>query len=380
MKMRLSTPTIPGKGIDFEFQRSLRHFNFVKCSCCSHQFIPDYYEHVRIPDFTGDLRSITKANLYKYRYSEAYVCCPKCGGKPDLSPEYREWVVENSDENRVAYGFQVTPFDAPKIVTPATLIQASTQYEDVADFVNFSLGLPYFSKETVLSPAEIEGVITSARWVGGYSYVMGVDLGKTCHIVVSAVSWDGAMQIVHTEKCDLMALRTVYRDLRLKYRVRVAVIDSLPYTDTVLSLQAMDQNLYASVYTQFRGIELFVVKKRDEEEEKGAQELRQINVHRDRTFDALMHFVRSGLFSKLRDANDAEFVTHCTDMRRVKEWDAVAQEMKFRWVKSESGDDHFWFATSYAFLAKHIIGAGSPSGNIFSSPLLGTFRLKSPKP
>lgn len=374
MTHRLSTPTIPGKGIDFEFQRSKRNFNFVKCSCCGHHFIPYYYDNVKIPGFTGELLDITKKNIHLYDHHNAFVECPKCGGKPDLSPQYREWVCENPDENHMAMAWQVSPHDAPAIITPSYLVEASTSYSNIADFVNFSLGLPYFSQESVLAPAEIEGIILPNRFEGAASCVMGVDLGKTCHIVVAACAYDGAMQVVHIEAVPLQLLRDRYKDLRARYRVRVAVIDSLPYTDTVLALQALDQNLWASVYTTTRGTDLFTVKKRDEDDESGIQQLRQLNVSRDRTFDALMAFVRSGQFSKLTCDQDAEFVTHCTDMRRVKDWNVRSQVIEFRWIKSEAGDDHYWFALSYAFLAKHILGTFSGAGG-GSLPMLSTFKI-----
>jgi hypothetical protein len=373
MKFKLSTPTLPGKGIDFEFQRSKRHFMFVKCNHCATWFIPDYYEHVRIPGSTMDLHEVTKRNLHSLNYQEAYVGCPSCGKAPELSPEHREWICENPDENHVAEGFQVSPFDAPAIITPSYLIEASTQYSNIADFVNFNLGKPYFSQESVRAPDEVMGCILPSKLEGSAAYVLGIDLGKVCHVVVAACFYDGAMQVVKLEKVPLQMLRERYKELRATYRARVSVIDSLPYTDTVLALQAIDTNLWASVYTNTKGTELFTVRKREEEEEKGLQQLRQINVARDRTFDALMAFIRSGQFSKVQCENDNEFVAHCTDMRRVKDWNVRTQELEFRWVKSELGEDHFWFALSYAFLAKHILGTSSATN--VGLPLVSTFKL-----
>ena len=373
MKFKLSTPTLPGKGIDYEFQSSKRHFNFVKCSCCQHYFIPDYYENVVIPGFTGDLRDITKRNLHTIAYEQAVVICPSCGGLPDLGPDHREWVCENPSENHVAEGFQVSPFDAPRIATPSFLVKASTSYTDVGEFVNFNLGLPFFSKESVLAPDEVRGTILPNRLDGAASFAMGVDLGKICHVVVAACFYDGAMQVVHAEKVPLQLLRERYKALRAQFRVRVSVIDSLPYTDTVLALQAIDQNLWASVYTQTKGTSLFSVKQQDEDEEKGLQQLRQINVSRDRTFDALMAFIRSGQFSKVTCEHDDEFVTHCTDMRRVKDWNLRTQVLEFRWIKSETGEDHFWFALSYVFLAKHILGTAVGAGGML--PLVMSFKV-----
>ena len=102
--------------------------------------------------------------------------------------------------------------------------------------------------------------------------------------------------------------------------------------------------------------------------------VRQINVNRNKTFDALMAFLRSGQFSKVSCGLDDEFVEHCTDMRRVKDWNMRTQEIQFKWVKSEQGDDHWWFALSYAFLAKHVIGTGATYGGAL--PLLHTFKVK----
>jgi hypothetical protein len=374
MKFKLSTPTLPGKGIDFEFQRSKRFFNFLKCDHCGHFFVPDYYLHVKIPDYKGELLDITKKDLHKLRYNEAAVECPSCGKNPNLGPDHREWVCENPDENHVAEGFQVSPFDAPAIITPGYLVECSTAYTNVAEFVNFNLGMPYFSQESVLAPDEIRGIILQNAFEGSQSYVMGVDLGKICRILIAACSWQGDMQVVHLEEVPLQLLKERYKQLRVQFRVRISVIDSLPYTDTVMALQAIDQNLWASVYTQFRGVDLFNVHKREEDEESGLQQMRQINVARDRTFDALMAFVRSGQFSKVTCPLDEDFVTHCTDMRRVKDWSLKAQVIEFRWIKSEMGDDHFWFALSYAFLAKHILGTATGMGGAL--PLLSTFKVK----
>lgn len=381
MKMKLSTPTLPGKGIDYEFSRSRRHFNFVKCSHCNHQFIPHYYDHVRIPGFTGELMSITKNTMHKLKYREAYVECPKCGLVPDLDVKYREWVCENPEENHVAEGFQVSPFDSPTIITPGYLVESSTVYTNIAEFVNFNLGLPFFSKESVLAPDEIRGTIIPNLLEGARYAVMGVDLGKTCHIVVANCSYDGSMQVVHKEAVPLNRLKDRYRELRAKFRVRTAVIDSLPYTDMVMGLQAIDRNLWACVYTQSKGTTLYTIHKKEDDGNTGEQQQRQLNVSRDRTFDSLMSYVRSGDFSMLQSNQelDEEFVTHCTDMRRVKDWNMKTQNLEFRWLKSEEGNDHFWFALSYAYLAKFIIGQTIGEGG-GSLNLIGSFKITERKP
>ena len=102
---RLSTPTLPNFGVDKGFQESRRHWNQCKCHHCGYWFMPDYYQHVKIPGFTGDLQEINKQTLTRIRWEEAAVICPNCGDKPLLTPEHREWVCENPTENYIAAGY-----------------------------------------------------------------------------------------------------------------------------------------------------------------------------------------------------------------------------------------------------------------------------------
>lgn len=374
MKIKLSTPTIPGKGIDAEFNKSKRHFMFAKCNHCNHQFIPYYYDHVRIPGFNEDLRSITKHNLHEHNYKEAYVECPKCGKAPDLSPKYREWVCENPSDNYIAEGFQVSPHDAPTIITPAYLVEASTQYASVSDFCNFNLGQAYFSQESVLSPEEVRNTVNNYLDTTGMTYSMGIDLGLICHVVILGTLWDGTARVVHFEQIPLGKLRERVKDLRLQFRVRLTVSDALPYTDLAMAMCAADQNFYAAFYTKVGGTDLYAVKKREDKPDHGVPELRQINIDRDKTFDALMTFMRSGQFSKQTCPLDEVFIAHCTDMRRIKDWDAKAQEMRFKWVKSLEGADHGFHALGYAYIASKIFGVAT--GCAAPLPLISSFRIK----
>lgn len=375
-KGQLSTPTLPKRGIDYEFGHSRQHFNFVKCDHCNHYFIPDFYEHVRIPGFTGDLHDVNKQNLHRYRYKEAFVECPGCGKVPSLQPAHREWVCFNPTETFVAFGVQVSPFDAPNIITPGFLIEAKTQYKKEADFVNFALGLPYEDKESTLTEAELRALITSSfNLDSGYSYVMGVDLGLICWITIGAVHFDGSIRVVHIEGVPLAELRTRYNELRVQYRVRLTVSDSQPYTETVMALQKGDMNLYGAVYVErSKSLELFNVVQREEDRDAGRQDLRQVNIVRNKAFDSLMDFIRSGMLSKKPCELDDTWVSHLTDMRRMRDWDATAQEMTFRWVKSADGDDHLHHSLLYLYIASQILGVAR--GNASPLPVVSTFKVR----
>lgn len=373
-KDKLSTPTLPNRGIDYEFQRSRRHFNLVKCSHCNHWFIPDYYKHVRIPGSNVDLINITKNNLHQYDYKNAYVACEKCGEKVSTKPENREWVCENPSESYVAAGYQVTPFDCG-LILPGFLIESSTQYKKLTDFVNFSLGLPAEDAESVLSAEELRNCIVMERSDSAVSYVMGLDIGMTSWCVIAAVTWDQKLVIVHTEGIPVANLRGRVRELEKQYRTRITVADALPFVETILAMQQVMKNLYAAIFMRSKSLETFNLKRKDEDEKEGIKGLRQVNINRDKAMDALMDAIRQGMVLKVADENDDMWVAHCTSMSRIKEWTPDA-EMSYVWRKPESGEDHMWFATLFAHIASQIIGVSRNTGGVLN-PILGTFKTGS---
>lgn len=372
-KTKLSTPTIPKRGIDYEFQRSRRHFNLAKCNHCSEWFIPDYFRDVVLPGFDGELQALTKHTLLKYEYNKAYVACPKCSKKPDLSPAHREWVCENPEDNYVAAGYQVTPFDAPGFITPGYLIESSTQYKRYIDFTNFGLGLPAEDRESTLLAEELRAVMVESEPGSTFSYVMGLDMGLKCHCQIAAVTWDGMLIIVHTEVIPVGIVRERRRELARQFRVRMTVVDSQPYTETVLAMQGEDVNLYGSVYIRSKSIETHTVKAQAEDADKGRSQVRQVNINRDKALDALMGDIRSQRVFKVTDENDELWISQLTDMRRMQEW-TVDAELSFVWRKSEEGNDHFHHALLYAWTAAKIMGVSS-SGIILPS-MISSFRIK----
>lgn len=372
-KLKLSTPTVPKRGIDKEFAHSRRHFNFVKCCHCNHYFVPDYFEHVKVPDWDKSLMEITKRNLHLTRYREAKVLCPSCGKEPSLQVEHRHWVCENPSEAYIAAGYQVSPFDAPNIISTPYLIEASTQYKRYIDFVNANLGLPAEDKESALTREDLLAAIIDSVGSAWGGYVCGLDMGMTCWFTIGFCSLDGVLIVVKTEAVPLHRVRERYRALRSEYHLRLTVMDSLPYTDMVLSLQEEDPNLYGAIYVRSKNMETHQVRTRDESREDGEVEVRQVNINRDKGFDGVMHDIRGGLIKKVREPHDEEWIEHLTDMRRIKEFTADA-EMSFVWRKSEEGTDHYHHSLVYLWVASRMLGM---SRSLFVLPQgMHTFKVK----
>lgn len=384
LKRKLSTPTVSGLGISAEFETSRRHWNFVKCSHCNHFFLPSYFEHVKFPGFEGEMREITRERLPTLRWQEARLLCPACGREPDMGPRHRHWVCENPGQNFEAAGYQVQPFDVPRIVTMPSLIEASTTYARYTDFVNFGLGLPAEDKESTLTKEDIDRCYVRGEAPGFVTHVMGVDLGLTCHIIVAAIDYLGRMVGVKTEIVPLPKLYDRRREIASQYRVALTVSDSQPYTDLLLRMQATDPNLYGAVYVNQKALAPYTIVKTEEADRAGeddkradAGELRerQVNVNRNKALDALMEFIRGGNLTIIEDENRPIFTAHLQDMKRVKDFTAE-REISYVWRKSAKGNDHFHHALLYAWVAGKMRGIASSL--ILLPSYVQKFKVKTP--
>ncbi len=370
-KTKLSTPTLPDFGIDAEFKASRRHINLVKCNHCNHWFEPDYYRHVRVPGFTEDLRTITKGLLPRIRWQEAALHCPSCGGVPSLQPEHREFVCENPTENHVAAGFRVSPFDAPNIITCASLIKTSTNYKRVQDFVNFGLGKAMEDKDASFLKEELDALFVNADQAG-HMRVIGLDLGITNHLFVADVGSDDSMLIIHAERIPVGSLRTRLTELSLRFNASVIVSDSQPYTETIIGMQANLQNLFGAIYVRSKAVELYTTKIQEGDEQKGKELVRQVTINRDKAFDALMQDARNGMIAFCQTPEKELIVEHMMDMKRGKIFDD-SNEIIYTWKKSALGNDHYHHALLYTYIAARLKGTAHVSS--ISSFAVNTFVL-----
>ena len=375
-KFKLSTPTVPGYGIDAEFKHSKRHFLFAKCDKCNHKFVPNYYEDLVIPDMpvTSSIMNITRNNLDHYDYASAKLLCPSCRKPVDLVRSKREWVVENPTDSYQMSGYQVSPFDAPTIISYGDLIAASVAYARRVDFVNFNLGLPMEDAESGLSYEDIKAGITVSSIENSQLNVMGIDLGLTCHVLIGALSLIENVEhlrIIHTEQVPVHQLRVRKKELCSLYHVRCVVTDNQPFTETVMAMQNDDPAMYGAFYTSIATLEPYMLKK-----DNNLNQYNQVNINKDIVMDVVMDQLRVGTITKRSCTLDKLFIEHVLSMKRVKVFD-MRGESRFSWRKPKNGDDHFWHSLIYLYVAANIVRGKFV--NRTALPLLTKFRIK-PKP
>ena len=373
--IKLSTPTFPGDPIDRAFEASRRHFNMCRCMHCQHIFLPNYYEHVHVPGWSKALDEINEANLHTTRYLEAQLLCPKCKRPANLLPEHREWVCENNEEQHVAAGFKVQPFDAPTVVTIPGVVLASTKYTSKAKFMQFSLGTPAADADAGITE---EDVIKYSAEIGTSpctSHFMGIDQGNTCYLMVGGLDSQGRLVVMHYERAALGEFKRRRDALQTKYRAGVKVIDQQPNVSLAMEMAEQDGQCYPAIYTTKSGMEIYDVRSREAEMDEGIMALRQVSINRNALFDRILLDLREGriVFNKCPDWQ--LLITHLTDMKRAQ---ATLRNGEFTslWQKSAKGNDHFHHALGYLWIAAQLRGIGSSA---LTPGMFGvrTFRMKS---
>jgi hypothetical protein len=372
-KVYLSTPSVPGYGIDARYKQSRRHVHMCKCVHCNHWFEPDYFRDVKIPKFKGEIGDIVKATFSDpvFLWQQAYVACPGCGKPADLSEPNRTWVCENPNDAYVAAGFRVSPFSCPNIIKASALVKASVDYARVQDFHNQRLGMPLEDKESTLTAEELRNCLVSDFGAtGAFSYVMGLDMGNVCHCTILACLPDNQYVVVHRERIPLFQVFERRQELSRQWRIRICVVDHGPYTETVYRMQQYDRSVFAGVYVRTKGIDLYRIKDQEEDKEKGKQELRQANIARDKVFDLIMLMLRAGQFKVVAGSEDDLWIQQMTSQKRVREF--VNDELVFVWAKTD-GNDHYHHSMLYAYIASQILGV---AGNTLALPsLISKFKV-----
>lgn len=382
LRRNFSTPTIPGFGIAKEMDESLQYVNICKCTHCSHHFLPDYFEHVKIPGFDHSLRTLSKSNLSKTRYLEASLHCPHCGKpltKADLGPENREWIVKNNEANFTARGYMVSPFDAPNLISVVDLIKASTMYARFTEFVNQNLGLPEADAAESLTLADLN----SAQLPPGVDmrsselHCMGIDVGLINHIIIGRLTQQGEFLVVYRERVPLSKLEERKRKLAAEWKVVITVMDSQPYVDKVQEFQKWDKNLYGGVYgKQKKQLEPFKIQMFEGDEMDGKLPIHTVQINRDKALDLLLGVIKRGemKWAPIGQEDDELFEKHMLDMRRVNIIDEH-MEQTWTWVKSTHGQDHYHHTLLYCWIACQLRGTASRNVSFASMGMLRKFKV-----
>lgn len=344
-----STPTVTGYGIDAECKTARRKRQVWCCSRCNHTFLPSYENDVVIPGYSGSKKEINRHNIKDLDWRKAKLLCPSCGREPSTDVKYREWVVENNEQQFDAVAYYVSPFCAPKIITPSYLVKVSTDFNKWSEFANQALGLTADDEQEALGLAEIESAFVQGDFRSSDMHVMGADMGLICHFTIAKQVGE-AFVVVHREKVSYTKFEQRRRELCAEYRVICSVHDTFPYVDLITRVTNFDPHAYGAVYVNRLSTETHTIKLQEADAEEGKLNIRAVHINRDVAFDALMWMFKE---KKMVISNgDADFSLQLLDMKRVQKFDKHGGII-YRWEKTQ-GHDHWHHSLLYAFIASKL--------------------------
>ena len=362
-RIAVSTPTAPGIGINAEADGRQLHYRVAICLHCGEEYIPNYYEQVKVPGYNFPLAQLTteKVRSLNLNTDDAYWHCPKCHGR--AAPGWR-WEVEDPHLRKIHV--RLTPFDAPTFITPSDLVTSQLTYSSRAEFDNQSLGLPSQLSDATIDTKDI--VFTREEAPSGLP-IAGLDLGKTSYYMKGILS-NGKIFVERIETIPISELES-----RINYNIATdgiisMVADSLPFLDVIHRLSSKHPMFWGSIYSvpNQPQPELYKLKMKGEDD----MNVRQVNIQKNLFMDHVAGLLAAEQIVFKSGPYDQLIVQHILDMRRVR--DHRFSEMRYKWQKSARSEDHIFHSLVYLVCASKVITQGMNSGSLPMSTMLSTFR------
>ena len=366
-RIAVSTPTAPGIGINAEADDRQLHYQVFICAHCNQEFVPDYYEQVKIPGYTDPLSTLTseKVRSLNLNTSLARHHCPHCRALVSDSPALRRWEVERQHLTKIH--LRLTPFDAPTFITPSDLVTSQLTYTSRTEFDNQELGLPAQMSDSSIDTSKIE--FTHDETPEGMR-IAGLDLGKVSHYMEGVLT----PTLIFVDVVRLLGIGELETEVNMAInlnRIVSIVSDAQPLLDLVNRFSNKHPMFWPAYYLDPVKPMPEMYKLQINSEER----VRQININKNLVFDSMAEALMTGQIVFRHSEYDQLIINHIGDLRRVR--DHRYSELRYKWQKSQKGVDHLFHTLCYLFMASKIIRQGLggslslPTGSLFS-----TFRMK----
>ena len=358
IKQGFSTPTFDNYGISLEYSTSDQREFWCQCPHCNHWQIPMYnLDNVcipNLPDSVADLRTDIDPTLAaSLDLDNAYVKCAKCGKPLDLGDDAkREWVAKYPERTH-SRGYWIRPFssDLLSIKYLVTTMADFVKKDQIRRGVNTVLGEEYADKNARLELKDIVECMQDSR-IPDISKdkpcFVGIDVGVNCHLVISTNESD----VVLFEVVQFDRLLDRLKELDEKYNIVCGAIDRHP--QIILSNMVRDwseKRIYPVVYGQNRDVEPHT-------ELDGNIDYYTIN--RTNDLDTIKDLINTHKMKFYGYGNlKSTIIEHLRDMFRDDGEDGAQP----RWKKL-TGNDHFFHALGYSFVARKMWNVINMTGEI----------------
>lgn len=376
MRFEFSTPTVDDYGIDERFKKGHQAYYMVKCSNCSTWSVPDYFEDFVIPGFDKPLIELERRDLENtmYRFQDTWIKCPCCGSnlQRDLeNPDRREWVAKKPD--RWEHSYQVYPWDLPTFNKPASIIQQFGEYKREEDFYNFVIGISFSSPDNsfLVNQEHKDRVGDAELWIYQHCIVKsatvgGLDVGKTCHLVVTAkagshtyVVW--AETIPNT--INHPATNAVLERFDF-FRMRKLVIDAGPDITLVNQLVGAKSLGQISACQYVRSIPgLDIISEHDDGQ--------LIKADRSKTLGDILKQHNAGFIHYPKSLVE-EIFPHLKAIKKIRRPDSNGESVE---AFEATGDDHYGHALNYVNIARIALEEFTEDTGPSMPPMVGRLKI-----
>ena len=298
---QFSNPSIPSFGVNVLWEKSDQKHWFVKCSQCGFEWYMKFPENI---NFEKKVRICTK--------------CRRTMPREDLSRG--RWVKKF--KNRPISGYWISQMMVPWISAEKIMEDSEG---DPEIFHNFTLGLPYISKDVAITRESIIKCL-SPGFNPRTNVAIGVDNGVQKHYVVG--NRYGIFEVGVTESWKEL------EELRNRYGATM-VIDALPYPHTPNQLaETYPGRVYVHYYQQ-------------DKKNLGVIRWEQGAVKSDRTkiIDYVVAEINGGdVTYQMTERALEDYIAHWLNMYRIVV-NTPQGIMKPKWETLEGKPDHFAHAT-----------------------------------
>lgn len=343
----ISTPTIPGEGINVWYQDSTQESFYFKCPSCSKSTTLIFPQCLEV---VGD-------HINDPRLEESYIKCKECSAKLEHHLKYEWlkdgfWVPEKQHGKR---GFHINQLYS-STVTPGEIANwymmsmRDVFYEQ--QLYNSKLGLPHIVAGAGVTDANIDACIGGHRnnTLKRGLNTMGVDIGKVIHFnidnwhIQNAGTTDpNAMATPETISFGKVQEFDELDPLMRAYNISSCIVDINPDTRKAWEFACRFPGLVRLCrYTE--GVTGRVINVKTDEDNKPV-------IHVDRTtwLDLSLGRFKNGSIKIPMDTN-LEYRSQIKANVRVYDFDRWGQRVG-RYRKKQSDEDHYAHARNYSEIA-----------------------------
>ena len=318
----LSTPTIPGFGIDKLYQESDQRVWMITCPKCGRECCLE----LDFPD------------CVKYHGKQAYRACVKCG--EELNPSLGKWVAQRQADSE---GYWISQLNS-NFVDPGKILTLFNDppHGNIQEVYNSKLGMAYIAAENRLTVNDVYACCGSDSLITKDTgpCAMGVDVGNVLNVVIGKRLQGIRKKIVYVGRvAEFNDLHELARD----FNVTTCVIDQYPETRKVREFRKSEAGNNIGVF----GCQYLDM---SDDEVRQDDDAGVVKMSRTELCDATHTMIANGVYDLPRRCPEIEeYARQMSAIAKILDVDNKRGTAVYRYKKL--GADHYRHATNYFELA-----------------------------